>query len=48
MRKSKVTAVIPDDVYQFLVEWAEREQRSLSNVAAFVLVTAVRKMRDEG
>jgi len=47
MRKPKITATIPEDVYQFLSEWADRDQRSLANVVAFVLTTAVRKMRDE-
>lgn len=48
MRKPKITATIPEDVYQFLSEWADRDQRSLANVVAFVLTTSVRKMRDEG
>lgn len=48
MRKPKITATIPEDVYQFLSEWADRDQRSLANVVAFVLTTTVRKMRDEG
>lgn len=47
MRKPKITATIPEDVYQFLSEWADRDQRSLANVVAFVLTTTVRKMRDE-
>ena len=47
MRKPKITATVPEDVYEFLSEWAERDQRSLANVVAFVLTTTVRKMRDE-
>ncbi len=47
MRKPKITATVPEDVYQFLSEWADRDQRSLANVVAFVLTTAVRKMRDD-
>ena len=47
MRKPKITATIPEDVYQFLSEWADRDQRSLANVVAFVLTTTVRKMRDD-
>jgi hypothetical protein len=47
MRRPKITATIPEDVYEFLAEWAERDQRSLANVVAYVLTTAVRRMRDE-
>lgn len=47
MRKPRVTTTIPEDVYQFLAEWAERDQRPLSNLVSFVLTTAVRKMREE-
>lgn len=47
MRRPKITATVPEDVYEFLAEWAEREQRSLANVAAYVLTTAVRKIREE-
>lgn len=47
MRKPKVTAVVPDDVYEFLSEWAERDHRSMSNLVAFVLTTYVRDMKSK-
>lgn len=42
MAKSRVTATLPDDVYAFLAEWAEREGRPISNLAAYILISAVR------
>lgn len=47
MRKPKVSAAIPDDVYEFLKEWADRDQRSMSSLVAFVLTTAVRDMKSK-
>jgi hypothetical protein len=47
MRKPKLTAVVPDDVYEFLKEWADRDQRSLSSLVAFVLTTTVRDMKSK-
>jgi hypothetical protein len=45
--RPRVTATLPQDVYEFLAEWAEREQRPLSNLVSYVLTTATRKIRDE-
>ena len=47
MARPRVSATLPEDIYEFLAEWAEREQRPLSNLVSFVVTTAVRKMRDE-
>lgn len=46
MRRPKVSATIPEDVYEFLSEWAEREQRPMSNLVAYVLTTAVRDIKE--
>jgi hypothetical protein len=47
MARPRVAASVPEDVYEFLAEWAEREQRPLSNLVAYVLTTAVRQMMQQ-
>lgn len=38
----KLSAYLPDPVFEGLEKWAERENRSLSNLAGFLLESALR------
>ena len=38
----RLTAYVPDVIFEELEEWAERDGRSLSNLVGFILERAVR------
>ncbi len=43
----KLSAYLPDPVFEGLEKWAERENRSLSNLAGFLLERALRDEEDK-
>ena len=45
MARPRITVTISLDSFQYLSEWAEREERSIANVAAFVINHAVKEIR---
>lgn len=47
MARPRITVTVSDDVYQYLSEWAEREERPLANLAAYLLSQAVRESQQQ-
>lgn len=47
MPRPRITATVPEEVYQFLVEWADREQRPLANLVSYVLTNAVKEIQEK-
>ena len=43
----RLTTYLADGIYDILEEWAERERRSISSLAAFVLEQAAREHQKE-
>lgn len=43
MARPRITVTVSEDVYEYLSEWAEREERPLANLAAFLLSKAARE-----
>jgi site-specific recombinase XerC len=39
----RVTTYLPEGIYELLEQWATKERRSISNLTAFLLETAVRE-----
>lgn len=39
-RKPRIAVVLDEDLFKYLQEWADAEERSLSNLAAFILKQA--------
>ena len=46
MARPRITVTVSEDVYEFLSEWAEREERPLANLAAFLLSKAAREYKE--
>jgi hypothetical protein len=47
MARPRITVTVSDDVYQYLSEWAEREERPLANLAAYLLSQAARERQQQ-
>jgi hypothetical protein len=43
MARPRITLTVSEDIYEYLSDWAEREERPLANLAAFLLSQAVRE-----
>ena len=43
MARPRITITVSEDVFQYLSEWAEREERPLANLAAHLLSQAARE-----
>jgi hypothetical protein len=43
MARPRITLTVSEDVYEYLSEWAEREERPLANLAAYLLSQAVKE-----
>lgn len=43
MARPRITITVSEDVYTYLSEWAEREERPLANLAAYLLSQAARE-----
>jgi CopG-like RHH_1 or ribbon-helix-helix domain, RHH_5 len=46
MAKPRITVTVSEDVYEFLSEWSEREQRPLANLAAYLLTKAAQEYQE--
>jgi hypothetical protein len=46
MARPRITITVSEDVYQYLSEWAEREERPLANLAAYLLSQAARERQE--
>ena len=42
MGRPRITLTVSEDVYRYLSDWAEREERPLANLAAYLLSQAAR------
>ncbi|MBE9116673.1 hypothetical protein IQ249_12250 [Lusitaniella coriacea LEGE 07157] len=47
MAKPRITVTVSEEVYAFLSNWAEREQRPIANLAAYLLNTAVKEHQEK-
>jgi hypothetical protein len=47
MARPRITVTVSEEVYEFLSEWAEREERPLANLAAYLLSQAAREQEEE-
>jgi hypothetical protein len=43
MAKPRITITVSEEAYEFLSEWAEREQQPLANLAAYLLNKATQE-----
>lgn len=43
----RITMTVSEEVYEFLCEWAEREERPLANLAAYLLNQAARERQEQ-
>ena len=46
MAKPRITVTVSEEIYEFLSDWAEREQRPLANLAAYLLSKAAKEYQD--
>jgi ABC-type Zn uptake system ZnuABC Zn-binding protein ZnuA len=47
MGRPRITITVSEDVYGYLSEWAEREERPLANLAAYLLSQAARERQQQ-
>ncbi len=47
MARPRITITVSEEVYEFLSEWAEREERPLANLAAYLLSQAARQRQEQ-
>jgi len=47
MARPRITVTVSEEVYEFLSEWAEREERPLANLAAYLLSQAARERQEQ-
>ncbi len=47
MARPRITVTVSEEVYEFLSEWAEREERPLANLAAYLLSQAARQRQEQ-
>lgn len=43
MARPRITVTVSEEVFQFLSEWAEKEERPLANLAAYLLSKAAKE-----
>ncbi|MFB2982450.1 hypothetical protein [Microseira sp. BLCC-F43] len=46
MARPRITVTVSEDVYEFLSQWADREQRPLANLAAYLLTKATQEYQE--
>lgn len=46
MARPRITVTVSEEVYQYLSEWAERDERPLANLAAYLLSQAARERQE--
>ncbi|HAX78305.1 MAG TPA: hypothetical protein DCY88_21405 [Cyanobacteria bacterium UBA11372] len=46
MARPRITVTVSEDVYEFLSQWADREQRPLANLAAYLLTKATQEYKE--
>lgn len=47
MPRPRITLTVSEEVFQYLSEWAEREERPLANLAAYLLSQAARERQQQ-
>ena len=47
MARPRITVTVSEEVYEFLCEWAKREERPLANLAAYLLSQAGRERQEQ-
>ena len=47
MGRPRITLTVSEDVYKYLSDWAEREERPLANLAAYLLSQAAREHQQQ-
>jgi hypothetical protein len=47
MARPRITVTVSEEVYEFLSGWAEREERPLANLAAYLLSQAARERQEQ-
>lgn len=47
MARPRITVTVSEEVYEFLSNWAEREERPLANLAAYLLSQAARERQEQ-
>ena len=47
MPRPRITVTVSEEVYEFLSGWAEREERPLANLAAYLLSQAARERQEQ-
>ncbi|MGB3642558.1 MAG: hypothetical protein WBA39_34000 [Rivularia sp. (in: cyanobacteria)] len=47
MGRPRITVTVSEDVFSYLSEWAEREERPLANLTAYLLSQAVREQQQQ-
>jgi len=47
MGRPRITVTVSEDVFSYLSEWAEREERPLANLAAYLLSQAAREHQQQ-
>jgi macrodomain Ter protein organizer (MatP/YcbG family) len=47
MGRPRITITVSEDVYGYLSEWADREERPLANLAAYLLSQAAREHQQQ-
>ncbi|MGF1674303.1 MAG: hypothetical protein ACFCUV_11560 [Rivularia sp. (in: cyanobacteria)] len=47
MGRPRITVTVSEDVFSYLSEWAEREERPLANLTAYLLSQAVREHQQQ-
>ena len=47
MARPRITVTVSEEVYTFLSEWADKEERPLANLAAYLLSKAVRENQEK-
>lgn len=46
-RKPRIAVVVDEDLLEYLQQWADSEERSVSNLAAFLLKQAVEAKKSQ-
>jgi len=47
MARPRITVTVSEEVYEFLSNWADREERPLANLAAYLLSQAARERQEQ-
>jgi len=46
MARPRITVTVSEEVFEFLSQWAERDQRPLANLAAYLLTKAAQEYQE--